>query len=80
VFLQRAGALSAPPPGADLLIFGEKKYVDNKTSRHYRTNHSTCFNVNIKHPDDGNFCNARGILLSKIAWGLVTPLQMGVSF
>jgi hypothetical protein len=45
-------------------------------SRHYRINHLTSINVDIKHPDDGNVFIAGRILgnqRAKISWGLPTP-------
>jgi len=58
-----------------IYLAGEDKST-KKCSRHYRINHLTSINVNIKSPDDGNVLIAGQILgnqQAKISWSLVTP-------
>jgi hypothetical protein len=53
---------------------GKNEYIKNfPPPQKY---HSTCFNGNIKRPDDGNFPIAQelsDVLQAKFVWGLVTP-------
>jgi hypothetical protein len=57
-------------------LFGERQYINKKTSHQQKLNHLTSINVNLEPHNDGNILIAQELsdaLQAKISWDLLTP-------